>query len=355
MRCILVARDELARGRSSTKSNAKGISRLFKGTSSSNGFLERVGVYLSVYSKNAYNSERVSRQLIALAREARLARQTEALENIGEALIGLPLSPDIQRVGRYYLAYCWQARGEIAKGRDALEQTLDRIVPDYRPRAILALGTSYYDAGEFDASAPIYLEAIRAARGVDPLTTCQSLRGLAIIRGISGDHNRALADLSSLLPTMRTFGRLYPADYYDYLNSCAVELGEVGRVEEATRIIDEVLRTPFAKNFPYWLETKLELAAKPRRVFTPFTLALGSPVVLPDCEPCVQIDAQPGPQTTVRTAPLVALSIAPFCIFTPRLNRIAGERGMPARSLAPIPALPGYSVSPPARAPPAYL
>ena len=60
----------------------------------------------------------------------------------------------------------------------------------------------------------------------------------------------------------RTIGRHYPAFYYDYLNSLAVELGEVGRIEEARNVCRITLASPLAAAYPNWLETSNEIEAK---------------------------------------------------------------------------------------------
>ena len=46
---------------------------------------------------------------------------------------------------------------------------------------------------------------------------------------------------------------------FDYLNSLAVELGEVGRKYEARNVIKHVLESPFTIAYPEWLETADDL------------------------------------------------------------------------------------------------
>jgi hypothetical protein len=47
-----------------------------------------------------------------------------------------------------------------------------------------------------------------------------------------------------------------PHVYYDYMNSFAVELCEVGRLEEAKNVSLIVLASPFAPAYPEWRETR---------------------------------------------------------------------------------------------------
>jgi hypothetical protein len=50
-----------------------------------------------------------------------------------------------------------------------------------------------------------------------------------------------------------------PYAYYDYLNTLAVELGEVGRLEEARNASRIALATRFASAYPEWRETREEI------------------------------------------------------------------------------------------------
>ena len=50
---------------------------------------------------------------------------------------------------------------------------------------------------------------------------------------MEGDHKGALRYLESIYPLARMAGSLQPYTYYDYLNTLAVEMSEVGRIEEA--------------------------------------------------------------------------------------------------------------------------
>ncbi|MGH9825608.1 MAG: hypothetical protein ACREDR_20445, partial [Blastocatellia bacterium] len=205
----------------------------------------------------------------------------------------------------------------------------------------------------------------------------------AIARSILGDHNAALSMLESLLPAVREIARWYPADFFSHLNSLAIELGEVGRVDDANLVIDYALSTPFARNQPEWHDTKLELATKPRLVFPAFTMALGAPV---EPQPLNESEALPRPfelqepaeaESQTRTAerrpyshhleksaksqsrqckPVVLVRRgrieAPLATTLRARLAIRHGRGAPGLNLQPVHAGRGYTLSPPARAPP---
>ena len=60
---------------------------------------------------------------------------------------------------------------------------------------------------------------------------------------------------------MKAFYGPHPL-YFDYLNSLAVELGEVGRIQEAQNICQITLASPYAFAYPEWRETGADTARR---------------------------------------------------------------------------------------------
>jgi hypothetical protein len=124
---------------------------------------------------------------------------------------------------------------------------------------------------------------------------------LAVLRSRKGDHNGALTDLQRLWPAIHYLSRAYPVLYYDYLNSLAVELAEVGSIAEARAAISIPLSSSLASAYPNWTETQREIeeaaARGPQR--RPSALVVGlprpEPTKAPDCR------AKPRPRTTFLT------------------------------------------------------
>ncbi len=58
----------------------------------------------------------------------------------------------------------------------------------------------------------------------------------AVINSLEGNHQDAVGMLEKLFPVAHAMRSSQPSIYYDYLNSYAVELCEVGRLEEAKNI-----------------------------------------------------------------------------------------------------------------------
>ncbi len=76
---------------------------------------------------------------------------------------------------------------------------------------------------------------------------------------LEGFHKQSWKDLERITPLVRYSP---PIERFQYLNSLAVELTEVGRIEEASNISRIVLASPFAFAYPEWRETGQELALR---------------------------------------------------------------------------------------------
>jgi hypothetical protein len=240
-------------------------------------------------------------QLAAIARHAYVARQMSAVEQATQLMLALPLSKQLESIARYYQALCTWRQGEVDNTRQ-FERALEESPPQYRARALQALGLTYHERGELDAALPFFLAAGRAAANCDLLTLVESQEMIAVVRSMHGDHKQALADLEGLFPLVRAVGKYYPASYYEFLNSLAVELGEVGRLAEAEAASAIALASPFAALHPYWTETRDELAAK-RDSATPSVVAINRPT-----------EAAPSPRAEPQRKPKPATRFAFSCL-----------------------------------------
>ncbi|MGH9759269.1 MAG: hypothetical protein ACREAC_00350, partial [Blastocatellia bacterium] len=220
--------------------------------------------------------ELTGRLLLRLARHAHANRRFDFLETICDSIAVLLPGTSFAQAAHYHKAHCLRIKGRPAEAQILLAEAVEQAPAEFKGRALLTLAGTCYDTGEIRELAAFSTEALQASRGLDLLSETQAMRNLAIASAIGENHQAALATLEHLLPAMRALGIFYPVDLLSHLNSLAIELGEVGKVDEANRVIDYVLSTPFAKNQPEWHDTKLELATKPRLVFPPFTMALGA-------------------------------------------------------------------------------
>jgi hypothetical protein len=85
---------------------------------------------------------------------------------------------------------------------------------------------------------------------------------MSVLKSIEGFHKSAIADVEEILPLVR----LAPLKVrLDCLNSYAVELSEVGRLQEAESVSSLVIASPLARYYPEWQETLSDVRSKRKR------------------------------------------------------------------------------------------
>ena len=226
------------------------------------GFYQQVlpGLVRGVYGKQTLTE--LGNRLVALIRHAYGVRQIRVVEEASQLLLKLPLGKEYKGVGRYYQALCTYQRGRFPEARVLLEKVAGELPLRFRGNVLLAAATNNYESGDLKSCLLLNVEASRAATSThlrDPLTFVTSQRNIAVVKSINGDHRGALSDLENLFPLALAVGRWQPYLLYQHLNSLAVELCEVGRIEEARNVSRIVLASPFAAAYPEWRETSDEI------------------------------------------------------------------------------------------------
>lgn len=249
-----------------------------------------------IYTIEGFQS--LGRWLAAIIRQAHLARQLDVVEQVTQVMLALPISDEFKNVGLFFQAKSLSRQKDFNRARQILESIVERATPTYRASALQCIGATYFESGQPDAALPFYLTAGKIAADCDLVTTVESQKMIAVVRSIHGDHKQALALLENLFPLVRTIGKYYPAAYYDFLNSLAVELGEVGRVSEAQAACSIALASPFGPAYPEWAETRDELEAK-RISATPSVVAFNQS---PEAKPA------PKPKPRVKVARIKAIA-----------------------------------------------
>ncbi len=291
-----------------SSSNSGDFSAL-QNTSAQRSYYQRLIYYLLSRSiHKAEGFEALGRQLADIARHANFAKQMDAVEQASQIMLALPVSAQLKRVAQHYQALCAKQKGDYEGARKLLERIIGEATPQYRARALQVIGGTYHEQGRINDALPFYVAAGKAAIDCAPITLVLSQAMIAVVRSIHGDHKQALDDLEQLFPLARAIGKYYPVFYYDYLNSLAVELGEVGRISEARNVCQITLASPFAAAYPNWLETRDEIEAK-RTNATPSIVAIG---------------AKPEPQTHPlrKVKPTLSVAIARECVFIQRSGAI---------------------------------
>ena len=231
----------------------------------SDGFYQQIA---STLTRGLIERERVQRYadwLVTQANHAHALRRMDVVEEASRILLCLPLPREYKGIGHYYAAVSAGRRGAVADARTLLERVAEEGSLKVRARALMSLGSCCYKLEERDFGFSIFVEASRAAKHIqrlDPLVALTILRMTAVVKGEYGDHKRSLDDLERIFPLAQAVGREYPPLLSDYLNSYAVELAAVGRLEEASNVSRIVLASPYASAYPEWRETFDEIAER---------------------------------------------------------------------------------------------
>jgi hypothetical protein len=209
-------------------------------------------------------------KLASVADDAHQIRQFEVVGHVGRLLLNLPLFRHLESVGLYYEALSLNqgTRGDTVSAGSIFHQIADSGPLHYRARTMLALGANSFTAGDRQTAMSFYREVMRIVtrrRVFDPATLYTASRMTAVIKGMEGDHRGAAADLGRMLPLARMASSVQPYAYYDYLNTLAVELLELGRIEPARRASEIAVASPFANAYPEWRETFEDIEAKSQR------------------------------------------------------------------------------------------
>ncbi len=209
-------------------------------------------------------------RLVMLVERAHTFRQTDALKNISQLLVRLPLPRQYEAVGRYYSALSIQrfGRGNLEGAVRPLEDVAESGPLPYRIRALRSLGANSIHRGEYRTALSLYYDAdLLASRSglLDPLATVRTQKDVAVIKSLEGNHRDSVGLLEQLFPLAHAMRGAQPHVYYDYLNGLAMELCEVGRLEEARNASQIVLASPFAPAYPEWHETREEIELRGQR------------------------------------------------------------------------------------------
>ena len=203
-------------------------------------------------------------RLVAMAERAHAFRQMDKLEELSRVLATSSLPKQYEAVGRYYQALSIQrfGHGNVEQAAQLLERVAVNAPSRYRLKALVSLGANSVHRAEYRLASSYYCDAgsfASSQRLYDPHAVVVSPKDMAVIRSLEGDHRGALALLEDLFPLAHAMRAVEPHVYYDYLNSLAVELCAVGRLEEARNASRIVLASPFAGAYPEWRETHDEI------------------------------------------------------------------------------------------------
>ena len=234
--------------------------------------------------------QQLGERLVRLAEQAYAFRQFGKVREMGLGLVTIPIGR-YQAIGQYFLAVAANSRGngDHDEAKRLFELVIDTAPDEYKVRSVLSLGALSFNKGDFNSALYYLRETLKTGRLT--LAGIQAVRGMSVIESIDGNHQQALKNLESIVPVMK----YAPAHiYFDLLNSYAVELGAVGRKDEARNVIRHVLASPFISAYPEWRETAEELRP-PRRSLVTLGSGYYNVVTLPERESNPHPTVQPRP------------------------------------------------------------
>jgi tetratricopeptide (TPR) repeat protein len=216
--------------------------------------LKYVGLYQELLN-GIVSQERWGNRLVRLAEQAHALRQFHQLKEIGFVLSNSSIE-DYRAISTYFLAVAANSKGSgnQDEARRLFELAINTAPDAYKVKSILSLGALSFHKRDFDSALYFYQETIKA--GKLSAASLHATKAISVLRAIEGHHKQAVKELENILPVIK----YAPAHiYFDLLNSYAVELGEVGRKDEARNICRTVIASPFASAYPEWLETAEDL------------------------------------------------------------------------------------------------
>lgn len=250
---------------------------------SSSGLLRHIVTgYLAQTAHSQETFVKLTNELIRFAEQALVIRDIDALDEVSQVLMHLPVET-ARQIGTYYSALAMYRSGQKDEADSLTEKVADNAPVTYRARAIQTLGANRHADGKLDEALRLQLEALRAAadnkaKGLQ--TAVMARWEISIIKSLNGDHKGALSDLRGLTPLVNLVSKRTPFYFYFYCNDLAVVLGELGYIGEAQKTVDIALASPYAPLYPNWTETRLELEAK-RASATPSVIAFSRPSEVP--------------------------------------------------------------------------
>ncbi len=212
----------------------------------------RAGFYQQLF-KGISGFHELGEKLVREIEVAQTFRQNDKVIEIASTLESIPIK-EHQLIGQYYKGLRIERMGGNARG------IFERIVEEsrtYKTKALMSLATNEARKGNFDEELRYIAEASKTTN--NPTLIVELSRGTGIVRAKEGDHKQAVKEFERIFPLIK---HIKPISYYQYLNSFAVELAEVGRLEEANKICDVLLASPYVFAYPEWRETAEELRLK---------------------------------------------------------------------------------------------
>jgi tetratricopeptide (TPR) repeat protein len=276
---------------------------------------EYAGLYQELLSGVA-SYQQLGNRLIQLAEQAHAFRQFDKVKEFGRLLSNIPIK-NYQAIGHYFLAVAANSmgNGDQDKAKRLFELAIDTAPDAYKLKSVLSLGALAFNRMDFDSALYFYREPVKS--GKLSAASIHAIRAISHLKSIEGSHQHAVKDLESVLPLIK---HAPPHAYFDFLNSYAVELGEVGRMDEAESVSSLTVASPFAPYYPEWQSTFSEIRSKHK---SRSTVSILVPQQQPEPEP----ESEPQTARVVTFPPLkeAPLPQKPEYVTSQELSRMSED------------------------------
>ena len=189
-------------------------------------------------------------RIIGEIKAAQAFRQIEQVRQLAEVLNNIPVK-EYQLIAQYYLIWCDYRNSRY--DAEKLEKIVD-YTRTYKAKVLSSRAAIDVYQGNVESAFYFYTEALKANSSISDYIHIS--RAIAVLKGLEGSHDTALAELESLLPMLK---HAEPFVYSDVLNSYAVELCETGRLTEASGVSKIIAASPFIAHYPEYRETISEV------------------------------------------------------------------------------------------------
>lgn len=203
----------------------------------------------------------LAHKLVSVAETAYSCRDFIAIKEATDLLIALPIA-QAQRAGLWYQAVIDVQNGQNAQAVAILQNLMTdpQAPPRYRGRAFQSLGAFHLSSGNRELARQMFLESVRYIRKESPgdalvLADAVILHGL--VRSDEGDIPQALKELASIESLVDKIRNPHLTVFYN--NNVAVDLQELGRLEEAAYYSRKACSSPVAYAYRGCQETAEEI------------------------------------------------------------------------------------------------
>ena len=214
--------------------------------------------FLMLLSSAKESERQLLYQLLQKAEYCYCLKDAKGQHEFGKALSLFSHPFDV--VGDYYQSLFLHKTGQKHEAYEKLERVRQELTGHYADKAALMLSGIQEIDHDLDESLKLRFDLVKSEH---LSVVIESAIGIAAILGPRGEHDKAIEYLEGVLPLIPKLGDVPLA--YDTYNSYATELAEVGRIEEASKVITPVILSPYTAFYPNWPETEKEIREKSSR------------------------------------------------------------------------------------------